>query len=130
MTDYNKSKWLLDVFLATNARNILQNSNDYLKRSEKFLDEHYAPLFSFKYSKSESRDDAKHLTLLKMNYLVQSEFHKIILWSSDTRNYINDRKSSNIQMTSDDNLALVEINSRINDINTIISILSSKIQIS
>jgi hypothetical protein len=124
LIDYNRYKWLMDVFLASNARYILQNSNDYLKNSEKFLEEQYAPLFSFKYFKNTAT--SKQLNLLKLNYLVQCEFHKIILWSNDNRNYI---KSSASSTTSDDNLALFELNLRINDVNTIISILSSKIQI-
>ena len=135
LIDYNRYKWLIDVFLANNARNYLQNSNDYLKRYEKFLEIHYAPLFSFKYHKnnsyrSSSTSNSQHSILLKLNYLTQSEFHKIILWSNEVRNYIDSVgdyvvKSANM---SEDNLALVELNLRLNDINTIISILSSKIQ--
>ncbi len=92
-----------------------------------FLETHYAPLFSFKYEKFKKNEEK--LNLLKLNYLTQSEFHKIILWSNEIKNYISlDFSTKSSSSISDDNLAIIELNLRINDINTIISILSSKIQ--
>lgn len=138
--DYNKYKWLIDVYLSTNARNYLQNSIDYSKRSENFLDTHYAPLFSFKLTKFSNNNDVDKLNLLKLNFVSQTEFHKIILWSNDASSYVskvdnseyltkkNRSVTANDQFLSNANASLIELIHRIDDINSIISMLSFKIQ--
>lgn len=118
--DFNVFKSKTDLYLAQNARYFINNSNAYSLRSESFLRTYYSPLFTFKF-KHLKLDEMTNLqkNLLKLTFLTQTEFQQILLWSHNFSNYL----------ACDDSTAFINIiNQRINDVNTILSILSLKIE--
>ena len=113
--DYKSYLSLAEHYLSLNARYYLKNSTKYALRCEMFIQNEYGNIFPD--LQNPALNKICHLNLSrKFVYLSQTEFHQIVLWSSEYK--IKNTKSS----------TLANLSSRINQIDEVLSILSFKIQ--
>ena len=113
--DYKSYMNLADIYLSLNARFYMQNATKYALRSEMFSQNEYNSIFVQAMAGSSSKQC--HLGLFsKLVYLSQTEFNQIVLWSAE------------FSLTNANTTAFVSLNTRISQIDEVLSILSLKIQ--
>ena len=117
-SDYKAYANLTELYFSLNARFYLKNSTRYALRCESFMQSEYANVFVHLLQQPPlKKNQPCHLNLSsKLVYLSQTEFHQIVLWSSEFS------KEANVSSP------LAHLNARIVQIDELLSILSLKIQ--
>jgi hypothetical protein len=109
----------IELYLSKNARYLSQNSTDYAKRCENFLENECKNLISSAtlLQAVNAGEKCEMQLAKKLNHFTRIEFQHILMWSSDFRNIYSAQPLEKFN--------LVE---RVSHVNEIIKLLSFKIE--